>query len=104
MMLILALAIGFNPAPAKAQCPMCKAAVTSNTDDGANGNALASGLNTGIIYLFVLPYLVLFSVGLAVVLHRRKQKRNNPDLSELRVEDVIGNHSTGDRREEEDGK
>lgn len=37
------------------QCPMCKAAVESQ--EGSGAGALQEGLNNGILYLFVLPYL-----------------------------------------------
>jgi uncharacterized membrane protein len=39
-----------------AQCAMCKSSVES---DLANGGSIAQGLNTGILYLMVIPYLIL---------------------------------------------
>lgn len=36
-------------------CAMCKTTVESNTDNGQ----LAKSLNTGILYLMAVPYLVL---------------------------------------------
>ncbi|MEP1954251.1 MAG: hypothetical protein ABJJ26_04895, partial [Algoriphagus sp.] len=39
-----------------AQCAMCRASVENNV---ANGDtSVAAGLNLGIMYLFVMPYLI----------------------------------------------
>jgi hypothetical protein len=43
-----------------AQCAMCRATVESTMSNGRN--LVASGLNTGILYLFVAPYLLAFIV------------------------------------------
>ncbi len=43
-----------------AQCPMCKAAAESNLK---NGGSHAKGLNTGILYLFFTPYLIVGVLG-----------------------------------------
>ncbi len=44
-----------------AQCAMCKSSVES---DMANGNnSMAQGLNTGILYLMAIPYLILMIGG-----------------------------------------
>ena len=40
-----------------AQCAMCRATVETNVSYGET--SLASGLNFGILYLFVTPYLVI---------------------------------------------
>nr|WKN36917.1 hypothetical protein K4G66_31615 [Tunicatimonas sp. TK19036] len=40
-----------------AQCAMCRATVENNVSYGET--SLASGLNFGILYLFVAPYLVV---------------------------------------------
>ena len=39
-----------------AQCAMCKASVES---DLANGGSIAQKLNTGILYLMAVPYIIL---------------------------------------------
>ena len=44
-----------------AQCAMCKASVENNISEGSQG--LSAGLNTGILYLFVTPYLMVALVG-----------------------------------------
>jgi len=44
-----------------AQCAMCRAAVENNVSDGSAG--FSAGLNTGILYLFVAPYLLVAIIG-----------------------------------------
>jgi hypothetical protein len=92
---IVLLVLGFALAPqlAPAQCPMCKAAVTSGSNYGAKESKLVAGLNTGILYLFVLPYGSLMLIGVVIVVHYRKKKRAEArELSDTTVEDVIGDH------------
>jgi len=43
-----------------AQCPMCKIGAESNLK---NGGTAANGLNTGILYMLSLPYLLVGTVG-----------------------------------------
>jgi len=68
LLLAVNLLLSFNLA--YAQCAMCKQNVT-NSEEGIQ---LASGLNDGIIYLLVVPYLIF--AGFAVVLYvsARKQR------------------------------
>jgi hypothetical protein len=43
-----------------AQCAMCK---TTAESDLSNGGSIANGLNTGILYLMAIPYLVIMTGG-----------------------------------------
>jgi hypothetical protein len=43
-----------------AQCAMCK---TSLESDMNNGGSIANGLNSGILYLMAIPYLILMTGG-----------------------------------------
>lgn len=43
-----------------AQCPMCKATAESNLK---NGGTAGRGLNAGILYMLVVPYLLVASIG-----------------------------------------
>ena len=43
-----------------AQCAMCKAAATSNLENETNN--VGKGLNSGILYLMSVPYLLLFGM------------------------------------------
>ncbi len=57
----------FSPVLATAQCAMCKAVVESG-DKG-----MAEGVNDGIVYLMIFPYIL---VGLlAYALYRYKYKK-----------------------------
>lgn len=44
------------PEFAEAQCAMCKASVESSQ---GQKNSVAGGLNTGILYLMAVPYLLI---------------------------------------------
>lgn len=52
-----------------AQCAMCRAAVENNVSEGSV--SLSAGLNTGILYLFVAPYLM---VAIIAFLWYKKRK------------------------------
>ncbi|MFN4145034.1 MAG: hypothetical protein ACK4GN_04355 [Runella sp.] len=53
-----------------AQCAMCKGAVETNMSTGRN--VIANGINVGIAYLFVFPYLI---VGVIAYLWYRNSKK-----------------------------
>ncbi|WP_031528330.1 hypothetical protein [Dyadobacter crusticola] len=44
-----------------AQCAMCRGSVESSMGNGRNN--VGVGLNTGIMYLFVMPYLLVAAIG-----------------------------------------
>ena len=47
--------------PLFAQCAMCRATLENNVSNGEAG--LAPHLNIGILYLFVMPYILVAVVG-----------------------------------------
>ena len=55
---------------ASAQCAMCKATLENNISNGHIG--IAAGINFGILYLFVAPYL--FITILAYFWYRTSRK------------------------------
>lgn len=57
--LVVVLILWCEPT-AWAQCPMCKAAAESNLKEGGKH---ALGLNSGILYLLVTPYIIAISLG-----------------------------------------
>lgn len=61
-------------APVKAQCAMCAATVETNAKSGAG---TTNGLNNGIMYLLVAPYL---AVGVVGYIWYKKYRRKNVDL------------------------
>jgi len=64
--IIILLAITIIPFEIFAQCPMCKMAAES---DMRAGGTAGKGLNTGILYLLAMPYLLL---GLMFYYWRKK--------------------------------
>ncbi len=44
-----------------AQCAMCRTTLESTVSDGRNN--IATGINTGILYLLAAPYLIVVVVG-----------------------------------------
>ena len=63
-LMIFVLLLSVLPAEAWAQgCAMCKAVVQSGDGGGrafGGDQAIGKGLNTGILYLMAVPYLLLF--------------------------------------------
>lgn len=56
-----------------AQCPMCKASAESNLKEGGT---TAMGLNTGILYLLVTPYLFIAVLGFLWWWYNIRGKKN----------------------------
>jgi hypothetical protein len=50
---------------------MCKAVVET---DLANGGTAAKGINSGIIYLMIFPYLLLMTVGYFIYKNYKKTR------------------------------
>ncbi|MEJ2005390.1 MAG: hypothetical protein P8X57_10585 [Cyclobacteriaceae bacterium] len=48
-------------AQATSQCAMCRATIENNVANGEIG--IGAGLNFGILYLFVMPYLAVMVIG-----------------------------------------
>ncbi len=73
-MKILALVISIviiSSSHALAQCAMCRATLENNLSNGNPG--IAAGINVGIMYLFLAPYL---AVGLIAYFWYRTSKTN----------------------------
>ena len=56
---------------ADAQCAMCGAIAETSTK---TGSTVATGLNGGILYLMVFPYLILTVLGIAIYRHKKAQR------------------------------
>ena len=54
-----------------AQCAMCRAVLESDESGQA-----AKGINNGIIYLMIFPYLFIAGVGYAIYRNRKKLKES----------------------------
>jgi hypothetical protein len=65
---LIVLVLIFTVCSAAAQCAMCKATAESATENIDKG--IGEGLNAGIVYLMLIPYVLLATVGL--VFFRKK--------------------------------
>lgn len=79
MLLLLAAVID----PLSAQCAMCKAAAESNIKTGGGD---PRGLNAGILYMLLLPYLLVGSIG---VWWWRNRRNENQQVTELSDKDFV---------------
>jgi hypothetical protein len=59
--LIFFAVIFLNVISASAQCAMCRSTLENNFSNGDPG--IGAGINTGILYLLVLPYLAVLTLG-----------------------------------------
>ncbi|MEL6810433.1 MAG: hypothetical protein AAFP76_03740 [Bacteroidota bacterium] len=71
---ILILIIGFSVLPADAQCAMCRAVLESE-----DGGSAAEGINNGIVYLMLFPYLLIGGVGYFIYRMYKKAKVQGTD-------------------------
>ena len=76
MSILIWMVLLVNTGDLLAQCAMCKASVETNVN--ADGIGFAAKLNTGILYLFVTPYL-LFMV-IAIMWYRNSKERQRQIL------------------------
>ncbi|MTI21262.1 hypothetical protein E1176_09540 [Fulvivirga sp. RKSG066] len=60
-MYILILLVALPTLDALAQCAMCRATIENNVSNGEIG--IGASLNFGILYLFVMPYLLIGFIG-----------------------------------------
>ena len=69
-MLFLLAALLLLPLTAEAQCSMCRAVLESQGDQSA-----AEGINNGIMYLMIFPYVLMFGIGYFIYRTLRKSKK-----------------------------
>ncbi len=67
--LVIAGAFTFS---ADAQCAMCRATVENNVNNG--NTTFGAGLNTGILYLMSVPYVLFTIIGW--LLYKNSRKKN----------------------------
>lgn len=65
---ILILSFLLIPEFAQAQCSMCRAVLESEADQST-----AKGINDGILYLMIFPYLLIGGVGYFIYRSRKKK-------------------------------
>lgn len=69
ILLIVSLVFLIGTMPAEAQCAMCRAVLESE-----EGGQTAKGINNGIVYLMIFPYLLVAGVGYAIYRSRKKAR------------------------------
>ncbi len=73
------LLVLINTTDTLAQCAMCRATIENNVSNGDVG--IGAGLNFGILYLFVMPYLL---IGLIGYLWYKNSKTNEKKIQHKR--------------------
>ncbi|SEA20457.1 hypothetical protein [Pedobacter hartonius] len=76
ILLFIAVFAGTGITNASAQCAMC----TINAEQGVkNGNTQAKGINSGVLYLMAIPYLMIAALG--VLWYKRYRNANTSKTS-----------------------
>jgi len=70
--IFLTIAMLFTFYAGMAQCAMCRVTIENNVSNG--DTSIGAGLNMGILYLFITPYLLIAAIG---ILWYRHAKRKN---------------------------
>lgn len=65
----LGLFLAVSVPSVSAQCPMCKIGAESNLKSGGTAG---NGLNTGILYMLSMPYLLVGTIGFLWYKNRKK--------------------------------
>ncbi len=60
------LLLFFFTLPVEAQCAMCRAVLESE-----EGQETAKGINNGIVYLMIVPYILIGAVGYFIYRNRK---------------------------------
>lgn len=68
--LIILILLLITVLPADAQCAMCRAVLESE-----EGGQAAKGINNGILYLMIFPYLLIGGIGYAIYRSRKKARQ-----------------------------
>jgi len=70
---LFTIALTFSFYDSMAQCAMCRVTIENNVSNGDPG--IAAGLNTGILYLFAMPYLLIAAIGILWYRHAKRKKQ-----------------------------
>jgi H+/Cl- antiporter ClcA len=71
VLLIIAFLVSLNYG--MAQCAMCRVTIENNVSNG--DTTIGAGLNLGILYLFITPYLLIAVLGFLWYRHSKKRKQ-----------------------------
>lgn len=72
-LLIILLLIIFMIPDLSAQCPMCKLSAESNLRDGGS---MGKGLNTGILFMLGMPYILVGTLAFLWFKNRKNYDEN----------------------------
>ena len=67
-----------------AQCPMCKLSTESNL---SNGGSAGKSLNSGILYMFAAPYLVVGTIAFIWIKNRKKNFDDGENHNDIKFSD-----------------
>lgn len=67
--ILIAIAFVLLPSLAEAQCAMCRAVLESE-----GSQAAAKGINDGILYLMIFPYILMGGIGYYIYRSFKKKK------------------------------
>jgi hypothetical protein len=70
---------------AVAQCAMCRTTIESSISNGRSN--IATGLNTGILYLLAAPYLIVAAI--AFLWFRQSKQEQQARLEKLRLRQKV---------------
>lgn len=73
---LMILTLSIITTDAYSQCAMCRATVESNVGTGSTDSEsqVGAGLNTGILYLMLIPYVLVGTVGFLWYKSNRQKK------------------------------
>ena len=73
---------------ANAQCAMCQATLESNAKTGTS--TIGSTLNTGILYLMTIPYILIGTIGFFWYRQSKKNGNKNSKVSRILKDKIPG--------------
>ena len=73
---LMVLTLSLVTSNAYSQCAMCRATVESNVGTGSKEpeSQVGAGLNTGILYLMLIPYVLVGTIGF--LWYKSSRKKN----------------------------
>ena len=84
LLFLLALLL-FTQIDAVAQCAMCRTTIESSISNGRSN--IATGLNTGILYLLSAPYLIVGAI--AFLWFRQSKQEQQERLAKLQLRQKV---------------
>ena len=79
VMMIILCSVMLISSEATAQCAMCRASVENSISDG--GRVFGAGLNKGILYLMLMPYIIIAIIGYAWYRNSKKYTEQRRKLA-----------------------